>query len=430
MEKRTGTARIWLLTRYYHPNFSGAAIQAHQILTRLVQRGFQVTVLTAADHLAGDLAGQTVVADGLVIRYLPVVRRRSWHRLAGIKALQQKSQRLNVLASSLTLNLKAAWILWREGARDEIAQLFGTNEFSFLVTTVARARGMHPLVQMTLLGSDDPASIAARAKGVVRWMTLLAFRTAEVIIGYSSAQMDSCRKAGLQAKQIVRIPGSVEPSLFLPVDEPTRSGLCETLGLNGQRRYIAFVGSALYRKGIDVLLRAFFRVAAQVEEVDLLIVGPCNFGDGTRFPPAQQELVTQLRQEIAQAGCASRIHWAGWVENVHHYLQVSDIFCFPTRQEGFGIVIAEAMAVGLPVVAARLEGVTTDIIPTGEEGILISGHHPQDYADALLLLLKDSALATRLGNAARARVESDLNLESSTARFERLYRELAGIGAA
>jgi glycosyltransferase involved in cell wall biosynthesis len=136
--------------------------------------------------------------------------------------------------------------------------------------------------------------------------------------------------------------------------------------------------------------------------------------------------LAELRQKLTQTGYASRVHWVGRVDNVHQYLQVADLFCLPTRREGFGIVIAEAMAVGLPVVAARLEGVTTDMIPSGEEGVLVKGYEPQDYADALLLLLRDRALAGRVGAAARARAASEFDLEITTSRFERLYRALAG----
>ena len=85
------------------------------------------------------------------------------------------------------------------------------------------------------------------------------------------------------------------------------------------------------------------------------------------------------------------------------------------------------MATGLPVVAARLEGVTTDMIRSNDEGTLITGHDPNTYANALLQLLKDPVRAGNMGNAARARSASEFNLEVIMERFARLYRELAGV---
>ncbi len=120
------------------------------------------------------------------------------------------------------------------------------------------------------------------------------------------------------------------------------------------------------------------------------------------------------------------MHWAGEADNVHQYLQAADIFCFPTQREGLPNAVAEAMATGLPAVVARLEGVTTDMIRSEGEGILITGHDPTTYAGALLKLLKDPDTARTMGNSARARAASEFNLEVIGQRYAQLYRELAG----
>ena len=62
---------VWAISEYYQPNFSGAAIQAHRILSRLVAQGYPVHVLTAADQAARHLAGQVRCEDGVRIHYLP-----------------------------------------------------------------------------------------------------------------------------------------------------------------------------------------------------------------------------------------------------------------------------------------------------------------------------------------------------------------------
>ncbi|MFC2023140.1 glycosyltransferase family 4 protein [Chloroflexota bacterium] len=426
MSEGEGVIRVWLLSRLYHPNFSGAAIQGHRVLSRLAIREFQTTVLAAADHLARDMKGRAVTLDGLEVRYLPVVRRRQ-HSQAGVRPLRATARHLNGLASNLSYSLQSAWILWRQGHRGDIVQLYSCNEFSFLVTTLARARGMHPVMRMTLIGFDDPASIAQHAGKWQRALKLGAFRQAEVMVGCSTAQTDSARSAGFDGPSVVRIPGGVDLAQYHPVDVAERKRLCKMLGLNDQKRYIVFVGSAIHRKGIDVLIQAFVSVAQQLDDVDLLIVGPCDFGDQRRHAPTHQDLITQLRQELTEMGSALRVHWTGRVDNVHQYLQVSSIFCLPTRQEGFGHVTAEAMAVGLPVVVARLEGVTTDLVQTEEMGVLIAGHQPADYAQALLCLLRDPAGATRMGDAARGRAVAEYDLEVAAQRYARLYHRLAGV---
>jgi glycosyltransferase involved in cell wall biosynthesis len=331
------------------------------------------------------------------------------------------------LISNLSQSLQSVWILLRRGRPGDIVQLYSCNEFSFLVTSLARVRGMHPVMRMTLIGFDDPTSIAQHPSRWRRTLKLRAFRQAEAMIGCSTAQVDSARSAGFGGERVVRIPGGVDLVEYFPVGASERSRLCESLHLNERKRYIIFVGSAIRRKGIDVLVRAFVSVARQLEDVDLLVVGPSDFGDSGRNAPARQELITQLKRELTEAGVASRVHWTGCVDNVHQHLQISSAFCFPTRREGFGHVTAEAMAVGLPVVVSRLNGVTTDLVCTDEVGMLIAGHQSIDYADALLGLLMDPARARRMGAAARARAVSEYDLEIAVQRYARLYQRLAGV---
>jgi glycosyltransferase involved in cell wall biosynthesis len=364
--------------------------------------------------------------DGLEIQYLPVIRRPQ-PSPSGIQPLQQRVRQLNLLASDLSHSLQCAWVLWRQGRPGDIVQLYACNEFSFLITSLARARGMHPVMRMTLIGFDDPTSIAQQAGKWRRALKLRAFHQAAAMVGCSTAQVDSARSAGFKCDSIVRIPGGVDLADYHPVDAPERKSLCELLRLNDRKRFIIFVGSAIHRKGIDVLVGAFMRVARQLDDIDLLVVGPSGFDDIGRHGPSQQQLITQLKRELTESGYGSRVHWIGQVDNVHQYLQISNVFCFPTRREGFGHVTAEAMAVGLPVVVSRLEGVTTDLVSTRDVGILIPGHETADYADALLGLLMDPARARRMGTAARCRAVSEYDIEIAASRYARLYRRLAGV---
>jgi glycosyltransferase involved in cell wall biosynthesis len=420
--------RVWTLFRHYPPNFSGAAIQAHQIFERLVNQGFAVTVLAAGDQAASDLRGRVIERNGIAIRYLPILRTRDWSSLAGLPLLRKLIVLVNSLASSFSLATRSAWLLWQEGHADDVVQLYGCSEFSFIPVWVARLRGMHPAIQMTLLGSDDPGSVKGGPKNFFGTLKLEAFRKSEKIIGYSSAQVRSCESAGFDPGKVVRIPGGADLELFHPVSKEQQATLRARLGLELTQRYIVFVGAAVFRKGIDVMIDAFIKVAKDLHDVQLLVVGPSDFTDLTRYIPVRQELLDELKEKLTNRGLAARTHWLGDVDNVHEYLQAADIFCLPTRREGFGIVIAEAMATALPVVVQRLEGVTTDLIVTGSNGILIESHDSDDYAEALLELLRDPVQASELAVAARKRAESDFDLQAITERFALLYRELVASG--
>lgn len=425
---------VWAILRHFAPNFSGTAVQAEQILARLTATGFSADVLTAADHLAADMAGRTVEMDGFRVRYLPVVQRRAWSTLSAMPFAQKTARYLNTLISNLSFTLQTAVVLWREGRRGDIVHLHSFSEFSFAVEWLARVRGMHPVVMMTLLGSDDPAAIKAHGKGgvlglsknVLGRLQLEAFHQAEAVVSLCTAQTKSCSSAELDMTRVIQIPCAVDTALFRP-SGTDRARQRSELGLPADKRYIVFVGSALYRKGIDLLIRSFTQVAHRISNVDVLIVGPSDFSDQTRHSPEREQLISQLQRELTDAGCASRVHWIGEVKNVHEYLQTADVFCLPTRREGFGIVIAEAMAAGLPVVIARLEGVTTDHITHGREGLLVPEHTADAFAQALLLVLQNPSGAACMGAAARERAASEFEVRIVAQQFARLYEGLAGV---
>jgi glycosyltransferase involved in cell wall biosynthesis len=131
-----------------------------------------------------------------------------------------------------------------------------------------------------------------------------------------------------------------------------------------------------------------------------------------------------LRDEARRLGVADRVILAGYREDVPALLAGCDVFCLPSRAEGMPLVVLEAMAQARPVVATAVGG-TPELVVDGETGLLV----PPDDVDALARALKralaDPGLATRMGEAGRARVERDFSLAASTARVLSLYSEAA-----
>ena len=421
MAKHDKEIHIWLILSLYPPNMAGAAIQAHQVFRELVRHGFSATVLTTGNHAATSLRGQRTRQDGIEIRYLRTLRHRRWASVVEAGTLRKIMPYFKALLGTLSFGILTAWTVLREGRAGDIVRVYSPDEFSFFSVWTARLKGMHPILDMTLLGSDDPTSIKKHWNKLLGLLTLESFRRATAITGHSSAQIQSCLSAGLDPRRVFHIPYGVNLRRFRPVNEDERIQIRQKLGLKPDASFIVFVGEAMARKGLDVLIEAFLQIHLQVIDTELLIVGPCDFSD-----PAYK-LASGLKDELETANLAQCVHWIGTVDNVHDYMQASDIFCLPTRREGFGIVIIEAMAVGLPVVVSRLEGVTTDIIKSDREGMLIDGHSPDHYAKPLLKLLEDPADAGVMGKAARERVEMEFGLERIAGRYAKLFRELCGV---
>jgi phosphatidylinositol alpha-mannosyltransferase len=156
---------------------------------------------------------------------------------------------------------------------------------------------------------------------------------------------------------------------------------------------ILFVGRIDARKGFPVALRAFSLLARDRSDLRLIVVG-----DGP-----QRDAVGSLAPEVR-----ARVEMLGAVPNdaLPTYHAVCDVFVAPALSgESFGMVLVEAMAAGLPVVASAIEGYR-DVVRDGVDGVLVPPHEPRALAAAVGKILDDPVLAQRLAAAGRDRADA------------------------
>ncbi len=153
------------------------------------------------------------------------------------------------------------------------------------------------------------------------------------------------------------------------------------LGLPPDEIIALFVGDL--RKGFDVALEA----VRQTPGVRLAVA--CHSARGT------------LMERVARAGMLERFHWLGSLERVSPAYAAADFLLHPTIYDAFGLVVAEAMAHGLPAVVTRAAGIT-ELMRHGESGWIVDGDPVAGTRAAVEALAKDPALRQRLGSGARA----------------------------
>lgn len=181
---------------------------------------------------------------------------------------------------------------------------------------------------------------------------------------------------------------------------------------------VGTVGHLAPIKGHDVFLRAAAFIATQRDDVNFLIVGEDKSPRG--------DYRVALERLTAELGLGHRVTLSGWRDDVADVLSSLTLFVSAARSEPFGLAIIEAMAAGLPVVAAASEG-AVEIIEDGVSGILVPAADPRALAVAVNQILDDSSERARIGrNALRAARES-FSLARMVADTERVYQEvLAG----
>jgi len=141
------------------------------------------------------------------------------------------------------------------------------------------------------------------------------------------------------------------------------------------RRYFCTCARLEPLKRIDQLIEAFASICGQLPDWDLVILG-----DGP--------LRTVLELQVSALGLGTRIHFAGWVGNPAEWYERTDLFVFSSHSEGFGMVLAEAMAYGLPCVTYNCDAGPADIVRDGIDGAVV----PTGDIRALAKQMRDLAL--------------------------------------
>jgi glycosyltransferase involved in cell wall biosynthesis len=194
-----------------------------------------------------------------------------------------------------------------------------------------------------------------------------------------------------RAEQYVTVPSGV-PTAELRAAAPARREARARLGLDPTAFVVVGLGRLVPIKGFDFLVRALPAVVEQIPSARVLLVG-----EGAERP--------RLEALARSLGVAERLGMLGGVFDVTTRLAAADVLAVPSRNEGMGRVIVEAMALGIPVVATAVGGVP-DVVADGESGRLVGPGDVDALATALVELGRDEALRGKLGEAAQARAES------------------------
>ncbi|MCF2906675.1 glycosyltransferase family 4 protein [Octadecabacter sp. CECT 8868] len=179
-----------------------------------------------------------------------------------------------------------------------------------------------------------------------------------------------------------------------------------------QGKTMIFVGRLAAVKGVRVLIEAFAEVQKADPEARLVLVG-----DG----PERGD----IESYIAELGCEDGVRLAGYLsqDEVAEELRAADLFVLPSFAEGVPVVLMEALASGLPVIATRIAGIG-ELVTPGETGELVAPGDVAGLTTAITTLLNDADMRNKMGENGRIRVEADYNIDREAAWLDRLVTDL------
>lgn len=214
-----------------------------------------------------------------------------------------------------------------------------------------------------------------------------------IIVSTHEERAAISRLYGTDAAKIRVLPAGVDLALFRPMDKDDAR---RSLGLRG-RNVVLSVGRAEPLKGFDILLMSMASLDGG-SDAAVVIVG----GDIESDPE-----MARLRALSRTLGLEDRVVFTGAVpqNRLSLYYNAADVFVLPSYYESFGLVALEAMACGVPVIAARVGGARS-FIKSGVTGYLIDRTCPEPFAQKIEVLLHNPALRKGMGRAARSHAET------------------------
>lgn len=246
---------------------------------------------------------------------------------------------------------------------------------------------------------------AARAKNrlVSHWIDMI-IADAEFI------KNDLITKVGVPPPKIEVIYNGVNVSRFDSNERPSIDK--ESLGIPQDRRVVTTVANCIPEKGLDVFLKAAKEVLGSGPKATFVVVG-----DG----PLRDDL-----EELSRSlGISQSTGFLGMRDDVHQILALSDVFVLCSMwEEAHALVILEAMAAGLPVVASDIGAIPESVVD-GVTGILFPRGDAKAAADGILTLLNNEDRRSAMGAAGRERAEEHFPIEQWVDNTISLYEKIA-----
>jgi glycogen synthase len=356
--------RVVEVTQRYPPALGGVEIHVEAIAHGLRARGHSVEVVTT------DLARErpfTRVSGPAADGGVPVRRHRAFRTLPAPHGL-------GIIAPGMALDVLSL--------RADVvhAHAFGVAPTWF--ASFARRLRATPLVIET---HADAGRGTSGSRAYARAVARLTLRAADRVVVQTHLEESLLRSLGVDPDHLALIPDGIDLSEFSGDPDRPRSDEGPTL---------LFVGRlSTEQKGLEPLVRGFAAVPPDLG-LRLRMVGQ-DWGG--------QPLVERLAQEL---GVADRVTLTGPLPRAQLLREYAraDMFVLPSLFEPYGIVLTEAMAAGLPIVASRVGGIP-EVVTEGENALLCPPDDAAALAAAFERLTKDPSLRTRLGRAGVVRVQ-------------------------
>lgn len=390
--------RILQLISYFAPAWAyGGSVRAvYEISKELVKRGHQVTVCTTDvcdEYRRVKIKKQPAVMDGVKVFYFPTISNwLSWH-----------------FRGFVTPSMYP--FLDREIKKFDIVHLHECYTFQSIITHQICQKHKIPYI---FSGHGSIVPLPERERLLIKKLYLNLWgeklvRDASRLIALTSKEKEQYLTFGVDPTKVTVIPNGIDLNAFAKL--PVKGSFRQRYHLSSEDRVILFLGRVYKLKGLENLISAFSELNTKLSNVHLVIAGPSV----DNYQKLLESLVEslKLREKIIFTG------FVGGQEKLS-ILVDADLLVLPSYDDVFGIVILEAMAVGLPVIATEgvgLSGIIDDI-----SGLKVE-NNSRSLATGILKILNNRKLREKFSREGAKLVE-DFDQRIIVDKIETLYQKI------
>ncbi len=390
---------ICMVSPLYHTSLGGVGRQALALTEKLKSQGISVFVI------ARKMKGLPVCNFNT---HIPVYK--AW-AIRPDKHNLEKMNLINIIIS-FSFCLSIAIILFKKRKEYDIVHFHGASlplMSNILLLKLYRKKIIAKVAAANL--GTEAGSLKGRYSLLGKILISL-LKKVDCFIAISEEIKKGLLIDGYDQNKIVRIPNFIDTKAFYPVNKKLRNNFKKKLFLP-DKKIITFSGRLVERKGIHILLQSFAMVVKKHKDIFLIILGGGY-------------LKKNLKDQSQAFGIVKNIKFCGFVTNIYEYLNATDIYIFPSFQEGFPNAVLEAMACGLPVIATKI-GVVVDIIKDGENGLLVESGNKNELANALKKLISEPEYALSLGQNALKTIRENYNIDIIANKYLHLYAKMMNL---
>jgi len=409
------THRLCLASPVFYPTYGGSQRRFLSYLPGLRERGLDIRVYTGTPITKEMSAEETALwGDYPTGEFMPTTE------VAGIPVHRVKLPDNKGTKRTQTFNDRLLEYCSNPEYRPDVIQMVGPLK-PMSIPLLRQLRDMHiRLLYAVTIAPPEPSRKKWFRRAHSRGDEVELFNLLDCIVTNNTPLREFVQAARVTTRVEV-IANGVDLERFHPAEAPAdRNPLREQLGIGKNDIMITSVGGISPRKGSDLLLDAWARLASAFPNIHLVLIGPRKDLE----QPKLKGFRRRMEKTIRQSGAPERVHFSGLCENVEEYQRASDILVLPSEREGMPNAVLEAMASRVPVIMTPYKGLCSDMGTPGTH-FLLSERNVGALSSALRQLLENPAQRSEFASQGYDWVRQTLSLDKSLDRYAALYHELA-----